>query len=64
MVEEPLCNAETPCLSLNLNKVTQCHLMKIEWLVAAIPAVKSPDKAERAAFRGDVVFESGSNFVV
>ena len=33
---------------LSPNKFTQGHLMKIEWLVANVTAVGSPDRAKRA----------------
>ena len=35
-------------MSLNLNNFTQGHLMKIEWVVAHVTAVGSPDRAKRA----------------
>ena len=46
MVAELLCDIGNPVLSPN--NLTQGHLMKIEWLVANVAAVGSPDRVERS----------------
>ena len=46
VVVGPLCGVGTPLLSSN--NFTQGHSMKIEWSVADVIAIGSPDRAERA----------------
>ena len=36
---------------MSFNSVTQGHLVKIEWLVADVTTVGSPDRGERAILR-------------
>ena len=47
MVENPLCDMESPSLVLNLNEI---HVMRMKLLVTDVPAIGFPVRAKSGSF--------------